>query len=154
MSTWPTARAALASHLEGLQITVSGLEQETLKALEWAPSGRQDATLWPYGFVFPTGETVTRASGVRRTTRELVFRLMLSPTGAETTLEVLQKRYDAWKEALKDSMDSAITIDGAATVFGEQSFGELEPYDDIDKGWGFEMRLGALQFHEAKTFSG
>jgi hypothetical protein len=154
MSTWPAARAAIAAHLDARTLTVPGHSAETLDALEFPPGGRQDSGQWPYCFIVPTGQTVNRASALRRIERDVVVRVMLVPTGQGYEMESLAKRYEAWKNELTDRMDSAITINGTATVFGSQSFGDLVLFEDIDAGWGFDMTLGSLQITAAASYSG
>ncbi|CAB4166851.1 hypothetical protein UFOVP1383_32 [uncultured Caudovirales phage] len=151
--TWPTARAALKAQLDGVTASVAGHEAETLDALEYAPGGRQDAQEWPYGFFLPVGEVVTREPGNQRiTTKSPVFRVMLAPRGQSSDMESLHKRYDAWKEALKDALDDAVAADGNADVFLTQEFGDLAFFEDVDVGWGFDMTFGELQLSETKTF--
>jgi len=154
--TWPTARAAIKAQLHGL--TISSPNSETLTALEYPPGGRQDAGLFPYAYVVPTGETVTRESGGERVTvKDIRVRVMLAAAGGTEGgpgMEDLAKRYDAWKESLKDALDDSVALGGNADIYAtEQVFDGLGPFDDIDRGWGFEMTLGTMQLSESKTFS-
>lgn len=151
--SWPTARAAIASELTGLTTAVSGLRPETLTAYEYAPAGRQDVSVWPYAFVLPTAQSVSRgANGLRISERDVQVRVMLAPVGESQDMESLHKQYDAWVESLKDALDGAVTFGGAA-IFGMQEFGALALFEDIDHGWGFQLTLGTVRIHEAKTFT-
>ena len=78
--------------------------------------------------------------------------VMLAPRGQSSDMESLHKRYDAWKEALKDALDDAVAADGNADVFLTQEFGDLAFFEDVDVGWGFDMTFGELQLSETKTF--
>lgn len=153
--TWPTFRAALKAQLDGS--TVTAPNAETLKAFEYPP-GRQTNAVFPYAFVIPTGETVTRESGGDRvTTKDVRVRVLLAPAGSAeggSGMEDLAKRYDSWKESLKNALDDAVGMDGTADIYAlEQTFGDLAFFDDMDTGWGFEMGLGTMQLSETKTFS-
>jgi hypothetical protein len=155
--TWPLARAALAAQLDG--ITVSSPNAETLRALEFAPGGRQDVGLYPYCYPEPNGHTVTRETGGDRIgVKNVVMRVMLAPTGSVAGgegMETLHKRYDAWCVSLTDALDDAVAMDATVDIYGlDQQFGPLGLFDDIDAGWGFDMTLGTMQWSESKTFSG
>lgn len=152
--SWAQARAALASRLNGLQVTPSGLSQETLRGFEYSPSGRQDVVNWPYAFVLPRGRTVRREPGDQRiTVVEAVARIMLAPPAQTVNLEQLQRRYEAWCDRLSDAFDGAVSLGAAVDIFLDQTFEGLARFDDVDTGWGFDMALGDLECSETKAFS-
>jgi hypothetical protein len=151
--TWPTARAAIVAQLSAATAQVTGLQAETLSAYEWAPAGKQPADKFPYCFVTPAEQQVNRYPGqMRETVIDVRVRFFLSGRG-EDSMENLQKRYDAWVEALKDAWDDTAALDGAADISVEQQFGGLALFEDIDTGWGFDMTLGNVRITETKTFS-
>lgn len=140
-------------------ITITSPQAETMKALEYAPGGRQDAQTFPYCFPEPNGHIVQRESGGDRVgIKDVVMRVMLAPRGGVEGgegMETLHKRYDAWCVSLADALDDAVAIDATVDIYGlDQQFGPLGLFDDIDAGWGFNMTLGTMQWSEAKTFSG
>lgn len=148
--TWPTARAAIAAHLNGATATASGGPEETLAFYEYIVPP-QDA--YPYGYVMPAPMSANRLPGsMREELYDVICRVMLSPLG-EDDLERLHIRFDAWREALLDSWDSAIKIDDTADVSAAQDFSELDRYDDLDQGWGFEMVLARVRITREKTFT-
>lgn len=153
--TWPTARAAIKAQLDGLTFTLGAdFEAETLTAFEFAVPGRQDAGNWPYCFVMPSPPVVERGPGrVRYETRDVRVRVMLAPQGQSDDLETLQRRYDGWIDVLVAAFDDAVKLDGNADVFLSQEFTDLALYDDVDKGWGFEMSLGQMRTSAVVTFS-
>lgn len=153
--TWPTYRAALKARLNGL--TITSPNSETLTAFEY-PVGRQLVAAWPYAFVVPTGESITRESGGDRVmTKDVRVRIMIATAGSAeggSGMEDLTKRYDAWKESLKDALDAGVGMDGTADIYAlVQEFGDLAAFDDMDTGWGFEMTLEGAQLSESKMFS-
>lgn len=154
--TWATFRAALKAQLNGVTIDLGAdYDAETLKAYEYAAPGRQDAVNWPYCVIMPNGRSVTRESGGDRvTTVPVTVLVMLAPSGAVDSPELLQTRYDAWCDALADALDDAISMDGTSDIAAHiQTFGDLQPIKSIDEGWGFEMILPSVQISEAKSFS-
>jgi len=151
--TWPTARAAIKAQLHGVTWTPAGFATSELTAFEYAVPGRQDAVNWPYAFIMPTEQRVRREPGGQRMTDiDAVVRVMLAPAGQSDNIESLQTQYDAAVEALKDALDDGVALDGTADIFLEQVFAGLVLFDDIDKGWGFEMTLEGIQISETKTF--
>lgn len=153
--TWATARAAIKNQINGVTFDLgAGFATETLTAYEFAPPGRQSPGTYPYAFLMPAEQRVTREPGMQRiTTVDAVVRVMLAtPANGNSNAEVLQRRYDACVEALKNAFDDAVALDGNADIFLDQSFSGLEPYDDIDLGWGFEMTLGTVAISETKAF--
>ncbi len=153
--TWPTARAAIVAHLNGVTADAgASYATETLSAYEWAPGGRQPADKFPYCFITPAEITVSRGPGsYREIAIDVRVRFMLAPRGQSDDMNMLQQRYDAWVVALMDAWDDAATIDGTADISVEQSFGGLALFEDIDNGWGFDMTLGNVRISEVKTFS-
>lgn len=150
--TWATARAAVQAQCNG--VTVSSPYSETLTAYEYAPGGRQDLVAWPYAFPLPTGRRVRHEPGEQRyTTADLVVRVMLAPVGA-IDMEELHKRYDAWCVALADAFDDALAFDNTVDQWLEQVFGPLVLFEDIDRGWGFDMTFEGVELSETKTPGG
>lgn len=152
--TWPTARAALVTQIDGLALTVSGHSAETLHAYAYAPPTRQDASNYPIAYVLPVRATVARHPGAERETiiEEVRVRVLLSGPGA-TNMESLHQRYDGWWQALRDAVDDAVAMDGGLDVWGAQEFEGLAQFNDIDVGWGFEMVLRDARFTEVATFT-
>lgn len=152
--TWAAARAALAAQLNGVTFDLGAdYAAETLKAYENAAAGRQDAVNWPYAFIMPGEQRVTREPGGQRLSEiDAVVRVMLAPLGQSDSMEVIQQRYDGWVEALKDALDDAVALDGTSDIFLAQVFSGLAKYDDLDAGWGFEMTIEGIQISETKTF--
>lgn len=152
--TWPTARAAIKTHLDGVSWDAGApFDSEILRAYEFATAGRQDAGGWPYAFLLPFEQRVRREPGSQRiTSGDPVVRVMLSPRGQSDSMEALQTRFDAAVEALKDAFDDAVALDGNADIFLEQVFTGLTLYEDLDEGWGFEMTLEGMELSETKTF--
>lgn len=153
--TWPLARAAIAAQLNGVTADAgSDYVTETLAAYEWAPGGRQPADLFPYAFILPTTFLVGRGMGKdRKISADVEVRVMLGPMAASESMEVLQKRYDAWVVSLMDAWDDAATLDGTADISVEQAFGGLAQFSDIERGWGFDMTLLNVVITEEKAFS-
>lgn len=153
--TWLLARAAIVAQLNGVTADAgTDYVTETLAAYEWAPGGRQPADLFPYAFILPSTFTVGRGPGSsRELTLDVEVRVMLGPMAASESMEVLQKRYDAWVVALMDAWDDAATIDGAADISVEQIFSGLALFSDIERGWGFGMTFLNVHISEEKTFS-
>ena len=153
--TWPLARAALQAKLNGLQVTSTERQTETLQALEYSPAGRQDVLQWPYAFILPFAQHVRRLPPYQRIVEgQPVVRMMLAPMNQTEEMQVLQQRYDAWLEVLKDAFDSGIALGGAADVAStEQDFSGLILFEEIDTGWGFDMTLGQFRLSESKTFT-
>lgn len=152
--TWAAARAAIAERLDGLTVTVPGLHQETLRALEHAPAGRQDVKNFPYAFVLPRGRSVTREPGGQRiTTVQAAVRVILAPRAQTLDMRRLQQRYDAWCDRLAAAFDGAVALGGAVDIFESQEFEGLAFFDDVDTGWGFDLVLGELEFSETVEFS-
>lgn len=132
--------------------TPSGVPGETLQAYEWAP-GRQAIGRFPYAFPVPVEVAANRYPGqMRELLIDVGVRVMLSGIG-EDDMERLHQRYDAWWTALLDAWDDAATLDGAADISVQQGFSGLLQYEDIERGWGFDMTLGAVRITEVKTFS-
>lgn len=153
--TWATARAAIVAQLNGVTADAgASYATETLSAYEWAPGGRQPADKFPYCFITPAEQQVNRYPGqMRETVIDVRVRFMLAPRGQSDDMNMLQQRYDAWVEALKDAWDDTAALDGSADISVEQSFSGLALLEDIDNGWGFDMTLGNVRISEVKTFS-
>lgn len=150
--TWATARAAVKAQCHG--VAVSSPFVETLTAYEYAPGGRQDLVTWPYAFPLPTGRSVRHEPGEQRyITTDLAVRVMVAPVGTED-METLHQRYDSWCDALADAFDDAIAFDNTVDQWLTQDFGPLLLFEDIDRGWGFDMTFGGVELSETKTPGG
>lgn len=150
---WSTTRAALQAQLNGLTVQVSGLEQETLAAYEYAVPGRQGAATFPYAYIVPVRPRLERHPGSENeyVMDEVRVRVMLAPAAQSLDMETMHKRYDAWWPVLSSALDDAVTADGGLDVFGAQEFEGIARFDDIDQGWGFEMVLRDAVFSAVAT---
>lgn len=152
--SFAAARAAIKAQLHGTSVDLGAdYATQELVAFEYAPPGRQTVEQFPYAFPLPAEVLVGRGpGGMRETLVDWQIRVMMAPEG-EQNLELLQKYYDAWVVALSDAWDDAAGLDGAADISVEQDFSGLMIFQDIDKGWGFEMTLKNVRITEDKTFS-
>ena len=153
--TWPTARAAIKTHLDGLTSDLgASFGTETLTAFEWAVPGRQDVANWPYAFIRDSQRRTAPVAGSARVTQaDPIVRVMLAPHSYDGNMETLQRRYDAWVEVIFGAFDDAVTLDGTADVWLEWAVGDITLFDDLDSGWGFELTMTGLRITEVKSIS-
>lgn len=152
--TWPTARAAIKTHMHGVAI-VSPIA-ETLTTWEWPPPGAPGADAYPYAYIVPPERIIGRGIGGEVGQRqtdipEVLIPVVLSPADLHQNRELLGQRCDAWMEALADAFDDALSLDTNADWIGTQTFSPLGPILYEGNRWGFEMRL-EVHLSETKTF--
>lgn len=153
--TYPTARAAIQSALNGLTIDLgAAYKTETLVALEFPPGGQVAASSYPVAFPLPSVVQIGRGPTNWREwlMPDYTIRIVLAPR-TEFNANLLAQRRDAWMVALADAWDAHAALDGTADISIQQEFSPLLLFDDVDQGWGFDMLLGDVRITEVKTFS-
>lgn len=154
--TYPNARSALKTQLDGTTWQVTGLDQETLTALEYPPSGQPDVATLPYAYIIPPRRTFTYAPPKQRVLEipELSVRVVLAgPDGGGEGMERLAKRYEVAVEAIATALDDARNLDGNADVVRRLVFGGLEQWAEDGEAWGFAMAID-VRISESKSLSG
>lgn len=148
--SWELIRAATAARLHGESITLPGIGTETLRSLEWPPSGEIGAEAIPLAFIVPPARNVNyiRMPGYETTTIDgFEIRFYLGPGGAPGT-EVMARRCEAWITRVKALFAGFQKFGGVAdaTLQGLE-ITDVATYNAADGravAWGFHIRVGVL----------